>query len=199
MEFSVYYFHSNRFTKVFNFIRNDKIINICASYYYDLNEDEPDEEFKFNISIEELKSCKKLYEYYILSLFLTYDIHQLSYHIGDNEWSILYQTNWKGSYFTDYYTSFIIPTHPEKISFEIDEEKTIEYKHCIEEIESDEYDYLTKYIETNLEKVIKKIEDELFTIEKNVYNQKKLMLFSSKIKRFVNDDAIQNINKFLML
>jgi hypothetical protein len=167
MEYSVYYFHSNRYTKIFNFVRNDKIINICASYYTDID-NEPDEEFEFNISIEELKSCKKLYEYYILSLFLTFDIHQLSYHMGDNEWSIQFQKNWKGLYFTDYYSAYVIPTYPEKILFNIDEEQTNYYKDCIEESESDEYDYLSKYLETNLEKVIKKMEDELFTIEGSV-------------------------------
>ena len=199
MEYSIYYFNSNVITKEFYFFRNDKIIKINASYYYGLNEDEPDEEFEFNISIEELKSCKKLYEYYQLSLFLTFDIHDLSYHIGDNSWSILFQKNWKGLYFTDYYDTYVIPTHPEKISFDIDEEKTKHYKELIETEEADGCDYLTKYLEINLEKAIKKMENELLTIEKAVYNQKKLLLFSSKIKKFVNDDTILNINKFLMV
>ena len=200
MEYSVYCFHSNINTKIFNFIRYGKIINICGSYYTDVCE--PEETFNFNISIEELKSCKKLYEYYILSILLTENIHLLSYHKREDIWCVYFKKNWKGLYFTEYYSGHgisILGVSPDKISHMIDEQQTKHFKDYIETRESEVCDYLSKYLETNLEKVIKKMENELFTIEKAVYTQKKQLLFSSKIKRFVNDDTMFHINKFLMV
>jgi len=201
MEYSIYYFDSNINTKIFDFVKYDKIIKIRLTYqtYTEPNTDDGPDMYEFNISIEELKSCKKLYEYYILSLFLSKDIRQNKY---NNKLRIEFQEHWESvgrhMYITDY-NSVSECSIPDKKLFDIDEEQTNYCKDFIETQEYDVCDYLSKYLETNLEKVIKKMEEELFTIEKDIYKQKKLLLFSSKIKRFVNDDSLININKFLMV
>ena len=207
MEYSIYYFHSNRLTKTFTFIRNENFIEVDVKYVSDMMEEEYSYiNFKFIISIEEIKSCKKLYEYYLLSLLLTEDIHKLTYSedscdfmgFTKNVWRFSFKKNWKGMYFTEQYgNNYGLETYPKSGSIIIDEgnEERKNYgKDFIERNEMFVPDYLSKYLEIE----IKKFEDELLKIEKDVYQQKKMVLFSSKIHKFINDDTLLHINKLLL-
>jgi hypothetical protein len=204
MEYSIYYFHSNYLTKIYTFIRDENLIEVNVLSVYDIM-DEEYTKFKFIISIEEMKSCKKLYEYYLLSLLLTEDVNKLTYDDSidfmgytKNVWRFSFKKNWKGMYFTENFcNNYGLETYPEKGSIIIDEHNEEQKKYGKEFIKRNEFstpNYLSKYIKIE----IKKIEEELLKIEKDVNYQKKLVLFSSKIQQFINEDTLLYINKLLL-
>lgn len=158
MEHSVYYFHSNIALKIFAFAKDEEIIKVYVTYVDDYNgEDETIDKFDFGMSFEELKSCKKLYEYYMLSKLLTENIEELTYSEdpsgqggwpGQGGWRASFKKNWKGMYFTtEYYNDYKFDDYAENFMVD-DAEKINSHKEHIERKEKDEPDYLTKYLET---------------------------------------------------
>lgn len=207
MEYSVYYYHSNSYTKVFAFIKDKDLIEVNASYVSDAFEEGFNyNNFKFILSIEEIKSSKKIYEYYLLSLLLTEDIHKLTYcddtrdfmGFTKNVWRFSFKKNWKGLYFTEKYgNNYGLEVYPETGSLSIDEgneERKTYGKDLIEYNEMFVPDYLSTYIEIEIQNIKK----ELLKIEKDVYVQKRLVLFSSKIQQFINDDTLLYLNNILL-
>lgn len=152
MEYSCYYYHSNILTKIFTFIKDDNLVKIFISYIGDEYCNEEDYvDFDFTIAFEELKSCKKLYEYYKLSILLTKNIHEPSYCEERDKNCILFRKNWKGMYFTDYYSNTVIhniDNYQNKGVISIDEEKKNKYKDYVDIRDKDEYDYLSKYLKS---------------------------------------------------
>lgn len=106
-------------------------------------------EFDFTISLEELKSYGKLYEYYMLSLLVTKNIHELIYWEEKNIWCISFLKNWKGRYFTDYYCNTMIHNigdyYGKKGVLRIDEEQKNRYKDYVDIRDKDEPDSISMY------------------------------------------------------
>jgi len=153
MEHSVYYFHSDVVKKIFAFARDDEIIKINVKYIEDYNGDgETIDKFNFVISLKQLKSCKKLYEYYMLSKLLTKNIDDLIYSKDssgqDEGWRSSFRKNWNGKYFTsEYYNDFRFVSYAENFMIDDSENINSHIEH-IETKEKDEPNFLTKYLET---------------------------------------------------
>lgn len=197
MEYSVYYYHSNYDAKTFAFIRQNDLVKVVIGHLLNF-EDDSYEQFEFIITMERLKTLKKLYLNYMLSLLLTENVKKLTYcHQGpwmgfvDNVWCISCKKNWKGMYFTKNFTySYGFEIYPEAI--EIKEPEIIYYD------KEFDIDIDIKYLSEFIDEEIEKLEKELITIEKEVYKQKKMLLFSSKLKKILDDDSITYINKILL-
>jgi hypothetical protein len=187
---------NNQINIKINFLQNNYYLNTIEDYQvysYDL---------EFVIDINTLKNYKNLYQYYLISLLLTENIYKLFYsEYGDllgynNKWCISCKKIWS-NYFTEIFEyNYGLNIYPLDNYIEIkdnNEEMIIFYEENIENIENK--NYLSYLIEIEIEN----IEKELFSIEKNIYKRKNLLLFSSKLKKFLNYDTIKYVNILLSI
>lgn len=96
VEISCYYIHSNRNTRYMVFIRYDKYMKILLSSYRTII-----------LSIEDFMKIPHLFEYYLLSIFLTENVNKITYEYDNynkKEFILSVEKNWKEMYFLDYYS-----------------------------------------------------------------------------------------------
>jgi len=203
----VYYYHSNNDTKTYAFIKEDNLLQVVIGHLQDYLSDYADvsfERYEFVITMEKLKSYKKLYLYYMLSLLLTEDVNKLTYReegawndFTQNVWCISCKKNWKGMYFTKSFSySYGFEMYPKSIEIAEQNEIVIKFYEEVFNIADQEID--VDYVSLFIDEEILKIEKELLNIEKDIYNKKKMRLFSSKLIKFINDDSMLQINKILL-
>lgn len=199
MEYSCYYFHSNRNTEITIFVRSGDMFKIKFETFDPFDEEEEVIGYDFIISYDEMKNMKSLYVCYLLSKLLTKDINKLEYFENsyNKGWAITAKKNWKGLYFTEYYDNECylfedIPEVPLIFDYNTNNKKKEycnNYFNDNNKLFERNISYLNKYINNEYEKIDK----ELNTIEHYVKKDKITEMFSSRIKHFINEDTYKVI------
>lgn len=200
MEFSTYFYHSNRNPYCITFINNKKgsykiIVSIINAEDYVL-----DNERIFVISYDELKHSKNLYKIYVLSLLMTYDTKELSYSDGieimDCKWCIKTIQNWKGLYFTQHYNMrYGFHTYPTEIDITDIGQNDIIKSYYMNEFDKDDYIFVScnskvanAFLNDNIGKYIHdkiiKLEGDIKDIERKIYSMKKYKIFIEKVCKY---------------
>lgn len=215
MEFSTYFYHSNRNPYCITFINNKKglykviISPIESERYnlYDINEK------NFIVTYDELQNSKNLYKIYILSLLMTFNKDELTYALdGKSEimncvWYIKTIKNWKNLYFTENYkASYGFNIYPTEISIDDIEYNNVLKKYYLECFEFNDYIFTTcntsnvnKFIDNNINKYIEyytyKITCNINAIENLIYSIKKYKMFIDKISKY---NKLQDVDDIIL-
>ena len=114
MQFSCYYFHSNRCAWNYTFVRDGSSFLIDVAKVFELG-DEGYEVYQFMMDESTLRAHDILYSAYRLSCDLTKDMDKLT-HVEGKGWVIYARWNWKGMYISpDFYASQYFTDYPTKL------------------------------------------------------------------------------------